>query len=411
MLSRRQVLRQLSSLPLIGGLLGGILTDEAAAAASHFTYLDDGYHDYFNELGLRTVINAKGTYTSLTGSLMPPEVQEAWDYAANHYVELTDLQDKAGRRIAEIGRSEAAMVTAGAASALTLGTAATITGTDEEKIRKLPNLDGPRREVIIQKSHRFGYDHAVRNTGIKLVEVEGREELEEAVNENTVMMLFLNKANPEGEIQDEEFVELGQKHDVPTFNDCAADVPPVEHLWEYNEMGFDLVTFSGGKGLRGPQSAGLLFGREDLIEAAKLQHVPFGDTIGRGMKVNKEEVLAMLVALERYVNLDHEAQWERWKSQIESIQSAADTVPGVETEYYVPDIANHVPSLRISWDQDQVQITPAEVQQRLREGHPSIEVNGGSEDISLTTWMMRPEEVRFVGERIHQLLEGATAQS
>jgi len=411
MLSRRQVLRQLSSLPLIGGLLGGILTDEAAAAASHFTYLDDGYHDYFNELGLRTVINAKGTYTSLTGSLMPPEVQEAWDYAANHYVELTDLQDKAGRRIAEIGRSEAAMVTAGAASALTLGTAATITGTDEEKIRTLPNLDGPRREVIIQKSHRFGYDHAVRNTGIKLVEVEGREELEEAVNENTVMMLFLNKANPEGEIQDEEFVELGKKHDVPTFNDCAADVPPVEHLWEYNEMGFDLVTFSGGKGLRGPQSAGLLFGREDLIEAAKLQHVPYGNTIGRGMKVNKEEVLAMLVALERYVNLDHEAQWERWKSQIESIQSAADTVPGVETEYYVPDIANHVPSLRISWDQDQVQITPAEVQQRLREGHPSIEVNGGSEDISLTTWMMRPEEVRFVGERIHQLLEGATAQS
>ncbi|MFB6248481.1 MAG: aminotransferase class V-fold PLP-dependent enzyme [Salinibacter sp.] len=412
MLSRRQVLRQLSSLPLIGGMLGGVLTDEAAeAGASHFKYLDDGYHDYFNELGLRTIINAKGTYTSLTGSLMPPEVQEAWDYAANHYVELTALQDKAGRRIAEIGHSEAAMVTAGAASALTLGTAATITGTDEKKIRKLPNLPGPRPEVIIQKSHRFGYDHSVRNTGIKLVEVEGREELEGAVNENTVMMMFLNKANPDGTIQDEEFVELGKKHDVPTFNDCAADVPPVENLWEYNEMGFDLVTFSGGKGLRGPQSAGLLFGREDLIEAAKLQHVPYGNTIGRGMKVNKEEVLAMLVALERYVNLDHEAQWGRWKSQIETIQSAADSVPGVETEYYVPDIANHVPTLRITWDQDQVQISPAEVQRRLREGHPSIEVNGGSEDISLTTWMMRPEEVQFVGQRIHDLLDGAMVQS
>ena len=393
-------------------MLGGVLTGEAAeVGVSHLKYLDDGYHDYFNELGLRTIINAKGTYTSLTGSLMPPEVQEAWDYAANHYVELTNLQDRAGERIAEIGRSEEAMVTAGAASALTLGTAATITGTDEEKIRKLPNLSGPQREVIIQKSHRFGYDHAVRNTGIELVEVEGHEELEEAVNENTVMMLFLNKANPEGEIQDEEFVELGKKHGVPTFNDCAADVPPVEHLWEYNEMGFDLVTFSGGKGLRGPQSAGLLFGREDLIEAAKLQHVPYGNTIGRGMKVNKEEVLAMLVALERYVNLDHEAQWERWKSQIKMIQSAAGSIPGVETEYYVPDIANHVPSLRIAWDQDQVEIPPSEVQQRLREGHPSIEVNGGSEDISLTTWMMRPEEARFVGQRIQEVLEGAATKS
>lgn len=389
-------------------MLAGEAVEAGAFELSRFEYLDDEYHDYFNELGLRTIINAKGTYTSLTGSLMPPEVQEAWDYAANHYVELTNLQDKAGQRIAEIGHSESAMVTAGAASALTLGTAATITGTDEEKIQKLPNLSGPRREVIIQKSHRFGYDHAVRNTGIKLVEVEGREELEEQVNENTVMMLFLNKANPDGQIQDEEFVELGKKHGVPTFNDCAADVPPVENLWKYNEMGFDLVTFSGGKGLRGPQSAGLLFGREDLIEAAKLQHVPYGDTIGRGMKVNKEEVLAMLVALERYVNLDHEAQWERWKSQIEYIQEQVESVSGVETEYHVPEIANHVPTLRISWDESQVGISPSAVQERLRNGHPSVEVIGGDEDISVTTWMMRPEEVNFVGHRLREVLMGAT---
>lgn len=391
-------------------MFGGVLAGEGfEAGASEFEFLDDEYHAYFNELGLRTVINAKGTYTSLTGSLMPPKVREAWEYASRHYVELTELQDKVGRRLAEIGRSESAMVTAGAASALTLGTAATITGTDEEKIEKLPNLSGPRPEVITQKTHRFGYDHAVRNTGIKLVEVEGRQELEEAVNENTVMMLFLNKANPEGKIQHEEFVELGQKHDIPTFNDCAADVPPVENLWKYNEMGFDLVTFSGGKGLRGPQSAGLLFGREDLIEAAKAQHVPYSDTIGRGMKVNKEEMLAMLVAVERFLEIDHEAQWERWKSQIEYIQGQVESVSGVETEYYVPEIANHVPTLRIAWDESQVGISPSAVQERLRNGHPSIEVIGGDEEISVTTWMMRPEEVTFVGSRLQDVLMGATS--
>lgn len=409
MISRRQVLRQLANVPLVGGLFGGLLANGGESAPSQLDLLDDEYHDYFSELGLRTIINAKGTYTSLTGSLMPPEVREAWEYAARHYVELTELQDKVGERLAELCHSEAAMVSAGAASGITLGTAAAITGTDEEKIDTIPNLPGPQPEVIIQKSHRFGYDRAARITGAKLVEVEGRKELENAVNENTAMMLFLNKANPDGHIQDREFVELGKKHGVPTFNDCAADVPPVEHLWKYNEMGFDLVTFSGGKGLRGPQSAGLLFGREDLIEAAKLQHLPHADAIGRGMKVNKEEILAMLVAVERYLELDHEKQWGKWKSQIELIRAAVESVPGVSTEYYVPEIANHVPSLRVTWDQEQVNVTPSEVQTRLREGHPSVEVRGGSEDISLSTWMMRPEEVRFVGRRIREILEGAAS--
>lgn len=408
MISRRQVLRQLANLPLVGGFLGGLGVGAGVEmGASDRRIGEDEYRDFFNELGLRTTINAKGTYTNLTGSLMPPEVREAWEYGARYYVDLNELQDKAGQRIAELCRSESAIVTAGAASALTLGTAATITGTDEEKIEQLPNLPGPRPEVIIQESHRFSYDHAVRNTGVKLVEVVGRQELEEAVNENTVMMLFLNKNNPDGEIEHEEFVELGQKHEVPTFNDCAADVPPVENLWKYNEMGFDLVTFSGGKGLRGPQSAGLLFGREDLIEAAKLQHVPHADTIGRGMKVNKEEILAMLVAVERYLELDHEEQWGRWKAQVQQIRESVEAVPGVETEYYVPEIANHVPTLDIWWDQERIGMAPSEAQTRLREGHPSIEVGGGDEKITVATWMMRPEEVRFVGQRIRKVLEEA----
>lgn len=393
-------------------MLGGVALGESLETStntSQFEHLDDEYHAYFNELGLRKIINARGTYTSLTGSLMPPEVREAWDFAAHHYVELTALQEKVGERLAEIGHSEDALVSAGAASALTLGAAAAVTGTDEEKIRKLPNLSGPRPEVIVQTSHRSGYDHAIRNTGAKMVEVESRQELENAVNENTVMMFFINKHNPDGQIQVEEFVDLGKKHGIPTMNDCAADVPPVENLWEYNEMGFDLVVFSGGKGLRGPQSAGLLFGREDLVEAARRQHVPYGNTIGRGMKVNKEEIVAMLVAVERFVEADADKRWNRWKSQIEHIQETVSTVQSVDTEYYVPDIANHVPSLRINWDQDQVAISPSDVQQRLREGHPSIAVSGGGENINLTTWMMRSEEVGHVARRIHEILAEAAA--
>ena len=164
----------------------------------------------------------------------------------------------------------------------------------------LPNLAGMKSEVITQKSHRFGYDHAVRNCGVRLVEVESRDELERAVNPQTAMMLFYNNNNPVGQIRDEEFVQLGKKHGIPTFNDCAADVPPVENFWKYTKMGFDLVAISGGKGIRGPQSAGLLLGRKDLIAAARLNGPPNSDTIGRGMKVNKEEMLGMLVAVDVY---------------------------------------------------------------------------------------------------------------
>ena len=165
-----------------------------------------------------------------------------------------------------------------------------LTGTDQKKMVELPDLTTMKSEVIIQKAHRFGYDHAVRNCGVRLVEVETREDLERAVNPKTAMMLFYNNNNKEGRIQDEEFVQLGKKHSVPTFNDAAADVPPVENLWKYTKMGFDLVAFSGGKGIRGPQSAGLLLGRKDLIAAARLNAPPNGNTVGRGMKVNKEEI-------------------------------------------------------------------------------------------------------------------------
>lgn len=395
---RRTFLEVAAGLPFIGSLF----SFPALARPSR--------RDYFKELGVRTFINAAGTYTALTASLMPPEVKQAWEYASTRYCSLNELHDAVGRRIAELIGCEAAMVTAGAASALTLGTAACITGKNPEFIRRLPDTTGMKNEVIIQKSHRFGYDHAVRNCGVRLVEVETVEELERAINERTAMMLFLNANEPVGKIKASEFAQLGRKHNIPTFNDCAADVPPVENLSKYLRMGFDLVTFSGGKGLRGPQSAGLLLGRKDLIEAARLNTSPYADTIGRGMKVNKEEMLAMMVAVELYLKRDHQADWREWERRVKLIADYATSVPGVTAEVWVPEIANHVPHLRIRWDQSRVNISVAEVVKRLRDGEPSIEVVPGSRDqLVVGVWMMEPGEDRIVARRIREILRQAAA--
>ena len=221
------------------------------------------------------------------------------------------------------------------------------------------------------------------------------------------MLWFLNAHNFIGKVQDEEFVAIGKKHGIPTFNDCAADVPPVENLWKYTKMGFDLVAFSGGKGLRGPQSAGLLLGKRELIEAARLHAAPRGDTVGRGMKVNKEEILGMLVALETYLAKDHAAEWKLWEGQIKLISDSAKTVAGVETEIHVPDIANHVPSLRIKWDQAKVKISTDELRAKLRDGHPSIETVGDKESVGITTWMMQPGQERIVAIRVQEILAEA----
>src|SRR5713226_2659230 len=226
--NRRRFLQGISSLPLL-------------AAPGHAATVK---RDYFKELGIRPFINAAGTYTTLTASLMQPEVVQAIEYASKQFVHLIDLHDAVGQRIASLIGCEAAMISAGAASALTLGTAACMTGTNQEFIRRLPDTTGMKTEVIVQKSHRYGYDHAVRNCGIRFVEVETRDELERAVNEKTAMMLFFNGNDPVGQIKAAEFAEIGKKHRVPTFNDAAADVPPVGNLSKYIKMGFDLVTFS-----------------------------------------------------------------------------------------------------------------------------------------------------------------------
>jgi L-seryl-tRNA(Ser) seleniumtransferase len=400
MWTRRRFLETASGWPLLGGFVApGMPATSITGPAGRPA------RDYFRELGVRPFINAAGTYTAMTASLMPPEVMEAINYASRHYVMLDELHDKVGERIAALVHAEGAMVTSGAASALTLGTAAVLTGPDRQKMVELPNLASMKSEVIIQKAHRFGYEHAVRNCGVKLVEVDTPEDVDRAVNDKTAMMLFYNNNNREGRIQDEAFVLLGKKHGIPTLNDAAADVPPVENLWTYTKMGFDLVAFSGGKGLRGPQSAGLLVGRQDLIAAARLNAPPNGNTIGRGMKVNKEEIVGMLAALERYLAQDHAAELREFEKRAETIRRSASAVSGVKADVFVPEVANHVPHVRISWDAAGKGITPADVVKALRDGEPSIGTRAEGDAVVVGVWMMQPGEDKIVARRLRDVLE------
>jgi len=363
----------------------------------------------YDRLGVRTRINAKGTYTYLTGSLLPPEVARALEEATHHYVYLVELQQKVGEKISNMLGVEAALVTSGAAGAIMLGTAACLTGKDPEKIKRLPDITGMKSEVIIQKTHRNAFDHAIRNCGVRVVEVETPEELENALSEKTAMMYFLNAAQRVGKIGLEAWVEAGKRRGVPTFNDAAADVPPASHLSDYNKLGFDLVAFSGGKGLRGPQCAGLLLGRKELIEAAMLNNNPHEDTIGRPCKVGKEEILGMFVAVERYLKVDHDAEWKDWERRISAMEKVLSSVPGIHTGRFVPDVANHVPHLYLQWDEAALGLTKAECARQLREEGPSIEVleDDYPQGMSITPFMMQPGDELIVARRMKAIFLGA----
>ncbi len=400
MTQRRIFLRLLTSLPWLAPFAGLAMNEKAATASER---------DFLRELGVEPIINAGGMQTMFTGTLMLPEVVAAIEAMSHQFVRLNELHDAVGKRIAALLGCEAAMVTSGAAAALTIGTAAVLTGTDKARIQRLPDLTGMKSEVIIQKAHRFVYDHAVRTCGVRLIEVETADDLRRAVNERTAMMLFLNKSDHLGRIKREEFVALGKQFNVPTFNDAAADLPPAGNLTKYLKLGFDLVTFSGGKGLRGPQSTGLLVGRKDMIAAARMHAPPNGDAIGRPMKVNKEEMAGLLVALENYLKRDHRKDWDEWEGAIRVIADALKPIKGVTTERFLPPIANEVPHLRIRWDQKLVKLSASEVTRRLREGRPSIELSPGDDEpltLEVSSWTLQPGEAEIVARRLREIFIG-----
>jgi uncharacterized pyridoxal phosphate-dependent enzyme len=403
-MKRRDIVKGLTLLPLAGGAAVSSLGMPVGAAPAPG-------RDFFKELGIRVFINAAGTYTYMTASLMPPEVVEAIRVSAQQFAILDDVQDKVGEQIARICKAEAAMVTAGCWSALVLGMAGILTGLDDKKVGKLPFLEGSgmKSEVIVQKSHANGYHMALTHTGVKIVTVETAEELRKAVNDKTACLWFLNRETPVGVIKHEEWLSLAKEFGIPTMIDIAADVPPVENLWRFNDMGFDLVCISGGKALQGPQSAGILMGKKNLIAAARLSAPPRSG-IARGHKVNKEEIIGMYAALDRYVKLDHAKIWKEWEQKIAGIGTQVRKVNGVKTDVIVPPVANHTPAIRITWDAGITKLDAETLGKRLREGSPSIETVSWEEkdSIKVTVFMLKPGEDEIVGRRLREELEKAS---
>jgi L-seryl-tRNA(Ser) seleniumtransferase len=392
--SRRQVLTGLGLAPLSSALSRKAVALEAGVYA---------------DLGVRPFINAAGTYTALSASLMPPEVVRAMEEASRSFVSIPELQEAAGERIASLLGAEAALVTSGCAAALTLATAACVCGENADAIRRVPEIAGLKDEVIFPKGHRFGYDHAIRNVGVRIVEVEDVSELRSRITERTAMLFYLNLAANQSPISREQLVEAGKHAGIPTLIDAAADLPPARNLTAFTALGFDLVAFSGGKGLRGPQCSGLLLGKKDLVRAAFLNGSPNSDSVGRIAKVGKEEIVGLTRAIEIYWKKDHDAEWREWEARVAHIVSRVSAIEGVRAERFVPEIANEAPHAAIEWDASRIPLTKESFAEALRDGEPRIEIRPSAPEkprIEIGVWMMEPSDHVVVADRCVQVLSG-----
>src|SRR6266849_4365133 len=368
----------------------------------------------YDELGIKTVINCEGTMTVLGGSILRPELETVMAQAGRHFVRIADLEVAAGKRIAEmlkLPEGYGAIVTSGAAAAIQSGLAGILTGDNEQFIRQIPDLTGMKSEVIIQKSHRNPFDHQLRSTGVKLVEIETQDQLRAAVNQRTAMMHFSNFANAAGQIKVDEWGKLAKQYNIPCMNDAAADAPPASHLWDYAKMGYDLITVSGGKAIRGPQCAGMLIGRKELVANALLNNSPHEDTLGRSQKVGKVEIVGMVKALELFLNEDHDALAKEWQDRLERISRQITKVPGVSTSFFVPEIANHVPHMQITWDSAHINLTAPDASKILRSSKPSIVMGAGEgrPGLAMNSFMLQPGEDKIVAEQLVKLFKAHSA--
>jgi len=406
-MKRRDILKGLTLLPLAGGVLGSALPESVKAATT--AARGSSKRDFFKELGVTPIINAQATMTFLSGSTMVPETLEAINATAHSFVNMYELQAAVGVKIAEMLQCESGLVSSGCAGAILLGTSACITGKDNALIRAMPNVPGPQREVIKLTSHRYGWDSVMRTAGVKIVYVADAD-FDKAFNANTVMVQYNNGASTRG-MKYEEFVAIAKKHNIPTMIDIAADVPPAENLFKFQKIGFDLICLSGGKMLRGPQSAGLLFGRKDLIDAAMLNNSPYEVPIGRPCKVNKEEIFGMYAALKSFVERDHDKEWQGWLDRIKRISTTLEKVPSVKAETRLPaGPTNNIPGMSVSWDQTKVKITAEEVAKAMHDGTPSIQAQGRGNSLSLGVVLLLDDQVDIVAKRVKEILDGAVVK-
>ncbi len=412
-----------------GGLLAaaGLLpARRGQAAAAKALQIGPGIYE---SIGVTPLVNCRGTFTIITGSLSLPEVKHAMDEASRHYVHLDELMNAVGQRLAELTQAEWGIVTGGCAAALTHATSACIAGADPEKMQRMPKLEGMKNEVIIPLHSRNVYDHAVRMTGVNIIEVGSPEHLTSSINPRTAMIMIMSSPRAEsGPLSTENICKIARAKGIPVIVDAAAETLtiPNKHLGR----GANMVAYSGGKCLRGPQAAGLLLGQKDLLQAAWINSAPH-HAFGRSLKAGKEEIMGMLAAVEMWVKRDHQAEWAQWESWLNVIGTRVTSVSGVTTEILQPeDLSNHAPELRIKWDGAALGITGKEVEERLLNGRPRIVVGGSSgmrpgnmaSSLTIMPYMMQPEDHKIAAQAIHALLSkppkienpvqpsGATAQ-
>jgi uncharacterized pyridoxal phosphate-dependent enzyme len=421
--SRRSFVKLLAAAPLLGQIAARQLYAQAATAMGK-----DPRQNIYTRLGVKTVINCRGTWTYLSGSLEFPEVRQAQLEAAEHFVDMLELQRAVGRRLAELTGAESGIVTSGAAGAMAVSTAACMAGSDDKLIWQLPDTTGLKHEVVMVGG-RSAFDSAIRLVGAKLVLVYSPEELANAINENTALIYTTDL----GDKLSKELA-IAKDHKTPLLLDDAAGIPPADNAKLYAKMGIDLYCFSGGKGLCGPQCSGLLLGRKDLIESALLNSAPREGAVCRPMKVGKEEIIGCLTALETWLNLDATKLYAEWNGRVDRIRKLVETVPGVKTDIYIPQDGNRYPTLRVSWDTNAWRFTPADCARELRAGDPVIEVLGPDnpslvkavregnpnpnrkerkqpDRIELVSMTIKPGEEIIVGQRLRAVLGAAQKQS
>jgi uncharacterized pyridoxal phosphate-dependent enzyme len=417
--NRRSFMKTLAASPLLMQIAMQNLSAKSLSAAGLSS------ENVYKRLGVKTIINCRGTWTYLSGSLQFPEVRAAQDEASRHFVNMVELHQAAGRKLAELTGAESGLVTSGAAGAMAASAAACMAGSDAAKIWQLPDTTGMKHQVIMVGG-RSAFDSAIRLTGAKLVQVEGTDEIANAINENTAMIYTTDL----GDKLTRE-VTIAKEHKVPILLDDAAGIPPAQNLKLYAQMKIDLYTFSGGKGLRGPQCSGVLLGRKDLVEAAMRNSAPWEGAVCRAMKVGKEEVIGCLTAVETWLKTDEKKLYAEWNGRIGRIARLVETVPGVKTETFVPDDGNRYPTLKVSWDQQGWGYTITDCVQALRAGDPVIEVLGADnpslvpavregiqkpgrkepkpevDHIELVSMTIQPGEEMIIGQRLRELLGAA----
>lgn len=414
---RRTFVKWAVALPLFGQLAAQDMFGKAHAGINKLTGKSI---PTYQDLGVRTLINARGTWTYLSASLELPEVKQAQVEAAKHYVDVMELQHAVGRRLAELSGAESGMVTSGAAGAMASATAGCIAGTDPNKIWQLPDTTGMKDQVIMFGG-RSPFDSAIRLAGGKLVVVHTHDELKNAINDKTAMVYITALGD-----RLKNALAITKAAGVPLLLDDAAGIPPISNLRLYSQMGCDLYCFSGGKGLLGPQCSGLLLGRKDLIEAALANTNPWEGAVCRPMKVGKEEIMGCLAAVETWTKLDTDVLYRRWNERVNRIAKLVDTVPGVTTKIYVPKGGNRYPTLRVSWDEKAWNFSVADCAKKLSDGEPRIEVltagnpsgvlarlekdftrPGAENHLEIISMSLKPGEDLIVGRRLREVLSAA----